>query len=146
VSVGPRREKLVAAPADRQTQGDNVNRALALFKAGSAVTRALPPRVAEGVARAAGFGAARVSPERRAQVERNLRRVYGPDFGGLRLRRAVDQTFESYARYWAESFRLPGTSAAALDAGMQHEGIEHLDDALAAGRGAVMAIPHLGGW
>jgi lauroyl/myristoyl acyltransferase len=123
-----------------------VNRAVALFKAGSAVARAMPPVVADGLARAAGFGAAHVSPERRAQVERNLRRIYGPDFGGLRLRRAVDETFQSYARYWAESFRLPGTSAATLDAGMRHEGIEHLDAALAAGRGAVLAIPHLGGW
>ena len=86
------------------------------------------------------------SPERRAQVERNLRRIHGPDFGGLALRRAVDATFESYARYWAESFRLPGTSAAVLDAGMAHEGIEHLDAALAQGRGAALAIPHLGGW
>jgi KDO2-lipid IV(A) lauroyltransferase len=123
-----------------------VNRAVALFKAGSAVARAMPPVVADGLARVAGFGAAHVSPDRRAQVERNLRRIYGPDFGGLRLRRAVDETFQSYARYWAESFRLPGTSAATLDAGMRHEGIEHLDAALATGRGAVLAIPHLGGW
>jgi KDO2-lipid IV(A) lauroyltransferase len=106
----------------------------------------MPPVVADGVARVAGFGAARTSPERRAQVERNLRRVYGPDFGGTALRRAVDETFESYARYWAESFRLPGTSATALDAGMKHEGIEHLDAALAKGQGAILAIPHLGGW
>jgi phosphatidylinositol dimannoside acyltransferase len=123
-----------------------VSRAVALFKAGSAVARALPPVVADGLARVAGFGAAHVAPDRRAQVERNLKRVYGPSFGGLRLRRAVDETFESYARYWAESFRLPGTSPAALDARMEHEGIEHLDAALAAGNGAVLAIPHLGGW
>ncbi|MEY2448659.1 MAG: phosphatidylinositol dimannoside acyltransferase [Acidimicrobiaceae bacterium] len=123
-----------------------MNRALALFKAGSAVARAMPPVLADGAARVAGFGAAHVSPDRRAQVERNLRRVYGPEFGGLRLRRAVEKTFESYARYWAESFRLPGTSAATLDAGMQHEGIEHLDRALEAGRGALLVIPHLGGW
>lgn len=119
---------------------------MALFKVGSALARAMPPVVADGVARVAGFGAARTSPERRAQVERNLRRVYGPDFGGTALRRAVDETFESYARYWAESFRLPGTSATALDAGMKHEGIEHLDAALAKGQGAILAIPHLGGW
>lgn len=123
-----------------------MNRATALFKAGSAIARAMPPVMAGGVARVGGLGAAYVSPARRAQVERNLRRIYGPDFGGLALRRAVDKTFESYARYWAESFRLPGTSLAVLDAGMEHEGVEYLDAALAAGRGAVMAIPHLGGW
>jgi len=58
----------------------------------------------------------------------------------------VRETFESYARYYEESFRLPGTSAADLDAGFTHEGYEHLDKALAAGSGAIMAMPHLGGW
>lgn len=123
-----------------------MNRALAAFKLGSALARAVPGPVAVGLARVIGTGAAHVSPERRAQVERNLRRVHGSDFGGVALRRAVDATFESYARYWAESFRLPGTSPEALDAGMSHEGLEHLDEALAAGRGAIVALPHLGGW
>jgi KDO2-lipid IV(A) lauroyltransferase len=106
----------------------------------------LPPIVVDGAARAAGFGAAHISPARRAQVERNLRRVYGPDFRGAALRRAVDETFESYARYWAESFRLPGTSQAVLDAGMELEGLEHLQASVERGRGSLLTIPHLGGW
>src|SRR4051812_50176047 len=107
-----------------------MNRTTAIFKLGSALARALPAPVAEGLARAVGFGAAHVSPERRAQVERNLRRVHGPGYGGPALRRAVDATFESYARYWAESFRLPGTSIEALDAGMTCDGMDHLEDGL----------------
>ena len=123
-----------------------MNRTTAVFKAGSVVARVLPGSVADGLARVAGFGAAHASPERRAQVERNLRRVHGPGFGGLALRRAVDATFESYARYWAESFRLPGTSPEALDAGMSYEGLRHLDEAIAQGRGVILGLPHLGGW
>jgi len=123
-----------------------MNRALAAFKVGSAFARVLPERVANGLARAVGYGAAHVSPERRAQVERNLRRVYGPGFGGSALRHAVDETFESYARYWAESFRLPGTSVEQLDAGMTVEGMEHVDDGIAGGKGVILALPHLGGW
>jgi lauroyl/myristoyl acyltransferase len=119
---------------------------MAAFKVASALARAMPETVADGTARLAGFGAAHTSPERRAQVERNLRRIRGPAYGGLALRRSVDATFESYARYWAESFRLPGTSPEALDAGMSYQGLGHLDDALAKGRGAILALPHLGGW
>ena len=53
----------------------------------------------------------RCPPAAGAQVERNLRRVYGPDFRGRSARGApFRRTFESYARYWVESFRLPGTS------------------------------------
>src|SRR3954453_2153562 len=120
------------------------SRTLHAFRAGAAVARALPEPLADGLARVAGFGAAYTSAERRAQVERNLRRVHGPDFGGVALRRAVDATFESYARYWAESFRLPGTSAAALDAGMSYQGLDHVDAALAQGNGVIIALPHLG--
>src|SRR5439155_15229528 len=119
---------------------------MAAFKLGSAAARVMPDAMADGLARVAGFGVAHASPERRAQVERNLRRVHGPDFGGIALRRAVDATFESYARYWAESLRLPGTSPEALDAGMSYEGLGHIDEGLARGNGVILALPHLGGW
>jgi phosphatidylinositol dimannoside acyltransferase len=115
------------------------------YKAAAAVARALPHPIAAGGARALGRLAGHLATERRAQVERNLHRV-DPTLSGARLRRLVDETFESYARYYEESFRLPGTSPADLDAGFRAEGFEHLDAAMGAGRGAIMALPHLGGW
>jgi phosphatidylinositol dimannoside acyltransferase len=62
------------------------------------------------------------------------------------LDRQVRRTFASYARYWADSLRLPAVSEAELDRLMSYEGLEHLDAAVAAGAGAIMAVPHLGGW
>ena len=79
-------------------------------------------------------------------IERNLKRVHGPDFGGLALRRAVQASLEYYARYWVESFRLPGTSPEALDAGMSFDGLHHIENAIDRGIGPIMALPHLGGW
>ncbi len=115
------------------------------YKAAAAVARALPhPVVARG-ARVLGRLAGHVAKDRRAQVERNLRRV-DPTLEGARLRELVDQTYESYARYYEESFRLPGTSERDLDDGFRPDGWERLDEALAQGRGAIMALPHLGGW
>lgn len=116
------------------------------YRFGSAVARGLPGGLAGLATRAAGAGAAGTMRERRALVERNLRRVYGPDFGGVRMRRAVQQTFDSYARYWVESFRLPDMSDAQLDDGMAFEGYQHIDAALRRGIGPILALPHLGGW
>jgi lauroyl/myristoyl acyltransferase len=115
------------------------------YKLGAGLARALPKPVAATAARGLGRLAGHLARERRAQVERNLRRV-DPTLEGAALRRLVDQTFESYARYYEESFRLPGTSAADLDAGFRPDGWHRLDAALEEGSGAIMALPHLGGW
>jgi KDO2-lipid IV(A) lauroyltransferase len=79
-------------------------------------------------------------------VARHLRRIHGPDLTGAPLNRMIDEVFASYARYWAESLRLPGLSGAQVDAGFSGRGIDEIDLALEAGRGAVLALPHLGGW
>lgn len=89
---------------------------------------------------------AAASPAQRAQVGRHLQRVHGGRLGPLALRRAVRQCFESYGRYWAESFRVSELSAAEIDAAMSYEGIGHVEAGLAAGRGVILALPHLGAW
>lgn len=120
--------------------------ALRAFRVGSTIARAVPAPVAALAGRGISAVVAPLAGERRAQVERNLRRVHGPGFGGRALRRATAATFESYARYWVESFRLPGTPPEVLDAGITIEGWEHVDAARAAGNGVIFALPHLGGW
>ncbi len=116
------------------------------FRAGSLAARALPGMAVPAVARWLGMGAATVMAPRRLMVERNLRRVYGDDLDGLELRRKVVATFDSYTRYWIESFRLPGTAPADIARGIRADGLEHIEEARAAGGGAIVALPHLGGW
>jgi KDO2-lipid IV(A) lauroyltransferase len=65
---------------------------------------------------------------------------------GLRLRRAVQESFDSYARYWIESFRLPAMSKRVVARSFREDGYQHLLTALDAGKGAIIALPHLGGW
>jgi KDO2-lipid IV(A) lauroyltransferase len=120
--------------------------ALRAYQAGSLLARALPGPVAELTGRTAGFWMSLGMAGRRAMVERHLQRIHGDRLGPLALRREVHRTFDSYARYWLESFRLPGMSAEEMDAAITVEGLEHIDDALAKGNGAIMALPHLGGW
>lgn len=115
------------------------------YKLAARIARLVPHPVAAAGARGLGRIAGHLAKERRAQVARNLRRI-DPTLSGARLRRLVDETFESYARYYEESFRLPGTSPADLDAGFRPDGWHLLDAALEEGNGAIMAMPHLGGW
>src|SRR5438105_14073032 len=98
------------------------------------------------MAETAGVAASFRDRERRAMVERHLRRVGGPQLHGPALDRAVRRAFASYARYWAEALRLPHLTPAELDAGMSWTGVGHLEAAAAGGKGAILAVPHLGAW
>jgi lauroyl/myristoyl acyltransferase len=120
--------------------------AVVAYKVSSRVARLLPGPAASLAGRAVGLGLAGTDADRRHMVERHLQRIHGGNFTPFARRRAVQRAFDSYARYWVESFRLPELSAAELDAGMSYEGLEHVHEARAAGNGAIMALPHLGGW
>lgn len=84
-------------------------------------------------------------PGRAAMVARHQRRIR-PELTPTEVDRAVRETFASYAHYWVESFRLPGTSPEVLDAGFTGRGFEHIRAAIDAGTGVVLAMPHLGAW
>src|SRR5688572_28092474 len=85
-------------------------------------------------------------PTRRAQVVRNLQSVSGGTLRGAELDRMVSEVFANYARYWHEFFRLQVASREWILDHCVFEGIEHLDAALAAGRGGILGLPHLGNW
>jgi len=83
---------------------------------------------------------------RREMLRRHLRRAFGPGLTEAELDRKVADAFDSYAQYWLESFRLSSTSRDALEAGMSWEGVARIDEALGAGKGVILALPHLGAW
>jgi KDO2-lipid IV(A) lauroyltransferase len=117
-----------------------------LYKGGAALFRTLPRPAAEALAENVYAAVSKLSEERRLLVTRNLRRVRGPDYGGDELEAALRHTFESYGRYWVDSFRLPRIAPPEIDFGFAFEGVEHIARGLAAGRGVINALPHLGGW
>lgn len=115
------------------------------YAAGWMMVRAMPEVVARNAFEAGALFAARGGgPE---QLRKNLARVLGvpPAQVPSTLMRA---SLASYARYWREAFRLPTMDHAAL-ARQLHESVigrDNVTDALAAGRGAVLALPHSGNW
>lgn len=122
-----------------------MSRLLTAFRTASAVAGRIPAPLLGPLARLGGTAAAVPDRTRRLLVARNLQRA-DPTLKGLALRRAVAETFESYAQYWLETFRLPTLTAAELDAGMSYEGFDHIEASLARGHGTILVLPHLGGW
>jgi KDO2-lipid IV(A) lauroyltransferase len=116
------------------------------YRGAAAIANAMPRPVAAATADGLGLVMMRAMDGRRRMLERHLRRVHGGALSDQALQREVRRTFRSYARYWMESFRLANTPLGALDAGMSWEGVGHLETALAEGKGAIMVMPHLGGW
>ena len=81
-----------------------------------------------------------------AMIERHLQRV-NPKLRGTALRGAVQQAFDSYARYYVESFRLPSLQQAHGRPRLHDRRARSTSlDALAGGQRLIFALPHLGGW
>lgn len=114
----------------------------ASYAAGWAVVRGLPDGVAVALFDAGADLAWRRGGPGVDRLRANLARV-APEADLDALARAA---LRSYARYWREVFRLPGLSPEAVAAATQTTGREILDDGLRAGRGVVLALPHLGNW
>ncbi len=115
------------------------------YKFGSLVARLTPGPIAQGAVSLLSPGVALSLRNKRSMVERHLRRV-NPGLKGLALRRASQQAFDSYMRYYTESFRLPSLSAKQVARTFSVDGFHHIDEALSKGNGVILALPHLGGW
>jgi lauroyl/myristoyl acyltransferase len=81
----------------------------------------------------------------RQVVRANLSRAMGGASRGT-LDEATRRAFYYYVYYWMEALKLPGVSPLELPRRMEVEGIGHLHDGLDAGRGVILALPHLGSW
>ena len=79
------------------------------------------------------------------QLEANLARVV-PDASAMKLKLLSRKAMHSYLRYWCDAFRLPDWSSEHILATCRVTGDEPVRQALAEGRGAVMALSHSGNW
>jgi len=112
--------------------------------AACALPRPLAIPVSRGLALA--VAASPKSARDRHFVALHQSRARGVALEGAARKAAVREAFASYARYWMESLRLPSLSPEEVDARFTIEGLEHIRAALDAGTGAILALPHVGGW
>ncbi len=108
---------------------------------------ALPEPMAIGLGNMAGDVLHRVRDDQREMVTANLRRVLGSAVDDPQvLDRWVRRSFRSYARYWVEGARLPSISSEEVEKRVVLDGIEHVRQGMAAGKGVIVALPHVGSW
>lgn len=110
----------------------------------------MPPSAQRALARGLAALQYRLSPGQRAAVLGNLTQIASaghPGLADMKARgRAAQSMFESSHRGWLEY--LSHHTARGLPTGrsFRMSGTEHLYRAIARGRGAILAVPHLGNW
>ncbi|MFD4728412.1 phosphatidylinositol mannoside acyltransferase [Streptomyces seoulensis] len=123
--------------ADRLTDG--------LYGLGWSTVKKLPEPVAATLGRTVADAAWKRRGKGVQRLEANYARVV-PDASPQRLAELSLAGMRSYLRYWMESFRLPAWSAERVRTGFDPKGAHYLTDGLAAGRGVILALPHLANW
>jgi len=125
---------------------DSRLRSFALIKVASALANSVGESTALSVAEGLGRVAAHAVVGRAELVVRHQARAWDGPLAGADRRRAVGDAFASYGRYWVEFLRVGSMDPAKVAARFRIDGLEYVDEALARGRGAILAIPHVGGW
>ncbi|MFD5596449.1 phosphatidylinositol mannoside acyltransferase [Streptomyces griseorubiginosus] len=116
-----------------------------LYGLGWGVVKKLPEPVAVRLGRSIADLAWKQRGKGVLRLESNYARVV-PGASPERLAELSRAGMRSYLRYWMESFRLPAWSKDRIKAGFDPKGLHHLTDGLAAGKGVVLALPHMANW
>jgi KDO2-lipid IV(A) lauroyltransferase len=117
----------------------------AAYAAGWSVVRGMPERLARAQFDAVADAVWLRSGSSVDRLRSNLRRVQ-PGLDDHQLRLLTRAALRSYLRYWCEVFRLPRMSVDDLVARMYVVDEMRLRDAVAAGNGVILALPHMGNW
>ncbi len=137
------------APQDgptRTPQGRGLPLAGAAYYAGARILRVVP----------AGFRHAAVAPggtawywlstsQRRAALD-NYAAVLGRERSDPQVARVARRAFQNYGRMLVDFVLMGSLTPNELIERTNVDGREHLDAALARGRGVIMAVPHMGSW
>ncbi len=81
----------------------------------------------------------------RRELERNLHMAV-PEVEGRALRRLAWRNFRNHSKAYADLMRLPVARVEDLRSLLHVEGREHLESALARGRGVLVVSAHMGSW
>lgn len=114
------------------------------WRAGSWLAQRVPLAVAYAVSVAFADVAYLAWRRRREIAKENFSAVLGKPAEGLAVARTARQSFREYAKYIVEIMRLPRFTTQELRDSIEVQGEQHLDAALAKGRGVIFVSAHFG--
>ena len=118
--------------------------ALAYF-AGWRIVRTLPEEIAYKLFSLIGRRAVRANGKSVQRLRSNLSRVK-PELSQNELDDLVSRSFDSYMRYWCDTFRIQDWSVERIQRSVTLNNGHLLIDAVQTGKGVVVALPHSGNW
>lgn len=118
----------------------------ALYRVGARVLGAVPARLRHAAATPGGTVWFWLSGAQRRAALDNYAAVLGVDPSDPRVAQVARRAFQNYGRMLQDFVLLGDLSAEDVKARVSADGLEYLDAALDAGRGLILAIPHMGSW
>ncbi len=115
-----------------------------LYLLGGVIVPKTPPALGYRLCRFIGGVLYQLNKRGRANIELNLRRIIGPQASQAEINRHVRLTFNTILYNYFDLFRLPSLNDETVNRLVTVTGWEHVEAALAEGRGIVMTSAHLG--
>lgn len=118
----------------------------ASYHAGARILRVVPPGLRHAAAAPGGTAWFWLSAAQRRAALDNYAAVLGRERDDPEVSKVARRAFQNYGRMLMDFLLLDTLSRKEILSRMTVDGREHLDRALAGGRGAIMALPHMGSW
>jgi KDO2-lipid IV(A) lauroyltransferase len=118
----------------------------AAYQMGARILRALPAGMRHAAMAPGGSAWYWLSPGQRRAALDNYAAVLERERSDPAVAQVARRAFQNYGRMLADFVLMGSLEPDDLLRQITFEGLEHVDAALAQGRGAIMAVPHMGSW
>jgi KDO2-lipid IV(A) lauroyltransferase len=117
-----------------------------LFRLGNWVIKALPPGIRYPLAALTGRCVFSLMPRRRRIAFENFAQVLGLPSNDPLVRRTARHAFGNYFKMFADFIMMDSLTPEEIRRMVRPEGRHHIDEALAAGKGAIVVTAHISNW
>lgn len=136
----------VATAGDRPAPSPRLPLLGGSYRAGARLLRVFPPGLRNAVATPGGAVWYWLSAAQRRAALDNYAAALGRDRSDPEVSRVARRAFQNYGRMLMDFVLMGSLAPDELIERMTIDGRENLDAALSGGRGAIMAVPHMGSW